>query len=89
MLVVGHPGQASVEGHHDEGELGERAQQPGAVPGEAGLKVKLRQRDRVCQAFSRSMEDTWKVNFLNASNSPPDRAWCTWRTRRVRRRKTS
>lgn len=58
VLVVGHPGQASVKGHHDERELGERAQQPGAVPGEAGLKVKLRQRGRVCQAFSRSMEDT-------------------------------
>lgn len=32
VLVVGHPGQASVEGYHDEGELGQWAQQAGSVP---------------------------------------------------------
>lgn len=41
VLVVGDPGQAGVEGHHDERELGQRAQQAGAAPGEAGLQVKL------------------------------------------------
>lgn len=41
VLVVGDPGQAGVEGHHDERELGQRAQQAGATPGEAGLQVKL------------------------------------------------
>lgn len=40
VFVVGHPGQTSVEGHHDEGELGQRAEQPGSVPSEAGLQVK-------------------------------------------------
>lgn len=41
VLVVRDPGQAGVEGHHDERELGQRAQQAGAVPGETGLQVKL------------------------------------------------
>lgn len=40
VLVIGHSGQARVEGHHDEGELGQRAQQSGPVPGEARLEVK-------------------------------------------------
>lgn len=41
VLVVGDPGQAGVEGHHDERELGQRAQQARSVPGEPGLQVKL------------------------------------------------
>lgn len=41
MFVVGHPRQTSVEGHHDEGELGQGAQQTGSVPSEARLQVKL------------------------------------------------
>lgn len=44
VLVVRHSGQASVEGHHDEGELGQRAQQAGSMPGETRLQVELEQR---------------------------------------------
>lgn len=32
VLVIGHPGQASVEGYHDEGELDQRTQQAGSAP---------------------------------------------------------
>lgn len=41
VLVVGDSGQAGVEGHHDERELGQGAQQARSVPGEPGLQVKL------------------------------------------------
>lgn len=41
VLVVRDAGQAGVEGHHDECELGQGAQQARALPGETGLQVKL------------------------------------------------
>lgn len=41
VLVVRDPGQARVERHHDERELGQGAQQARSVPGETGLQVKL------------------------------------------------
>lgn len=41
MLVIGDTGQAGVEGHHDEGELRQGAQQTGSVPTEARLQVEL------------------------------------------------
>lgn len=40
VLVIRHSGQARVEGHHDEGKLGQWAKQAGSVPSEAGLQVK-------------------------------------------------
>lgn len=42
--MIGDTGQAGVERHHDEGELGEGAQQAGSMPGETRLQVKLRKR---------------------------------------------
>lgn len=44
VLVIGDSGQAGVEGHHNEGELGQRAQQARSVPSETGLQVKLYKR---------------------------------------------
>lgn len=41
VLVVRDAGQARVERHHDEGELGQRAQQASSGPSEARLQVKL------------------------------------------------
>lgn len=38
--MIGNTGQAGVERHHDEGELGQRSQQAGSVPGETRLQVK-------------------------------------------------
>ena len=34
VLVVGDAGQTGVEGHHQQGELHQRPQQPSAMPGE-------------------------------------------------------
>lgn len=41
MLVVGHAGQPGVKGHHDQGELQQGTQQPGSLPRESGLQIKL------------------------------------------------
>lgn len=40
VLVIRHTGQAGVERHHDEGELGQRAQQASSMPREPRLQVK-------------------------------------------------
>ena len=41
VLVVRDTGQAGVERHHDEGELGERPEETGTAPGEPRLEVEL------------------------------------------------
>lgn len=46
VLVIGHAGQSCVKGHHDQGELQERPEQPGTSPSEAGLQVQLEGGDR-------------------------------------------
>lgn len=87
MLVVGDPGQSGVERHHDERELGERAQQARSVPGETGLQVQLRQgRDRL---EHREEEEEEPREETGGGHSPPGKAWCTWRRTRARRRTTS
>lgn len=57
VLVIGDAGQARVEGHHDEGELGQRAQQTSSVPRETRLQVKLYKRQiwRYVSILSRHM----------------------------------
>lgn len=40
VLVIRDTGQAGVERHHDEGELGQRAQQASSMPSETRLQVK-------------------------------------------------
>lgn len=49
VLVVRDPGQAGVKRHHNEGELGQRAQQPRSVPSETRLQVKLEKTHKVFQ----------------------------------------
>lgn len=53
VLVVRHPGQAGVKRHHDEGELGQRAQQTRSVPSETRLQVKLEKTHRVFETPER------------------------------------
>lgn len=50
VLVVRHPGQAGVKRHHNEGELGQRAQQTRSVPRETRLQVKLEETHKVFQS---------------------------------------
>lgn len=57
MLVVRDPGQAGVEGHHDERELGQRAQQACAVPGETRLQIKLGKKKNKCKKTSCRVEE--------------------------------
>lgn len=90
VLVVRHPGQAGVEGHHDERELGERAQQARAVPGETGLQVKLGEakKNTKNRIYCR-VEEEKLLKGAGGGHSPRGRAWCTWRRTHGRRRRTS
>lgn len=41
VLVIGDAGQAGVEGHHQQGELQQWAEEAGATPREPGLEIEL------------------------------------------------
>lgn len=41
VLVVGDAGQTGVEGHHQQGELEQWAEETSSAPGKPGLDVKL------------------------------------------------
>lgn len=86
VFVVRDPGQAGVEGHHDERELGQRAQQARSVPGETGLQVKLEGKRG---GRGLGMEERKASEETGGGHSPPGRAWCTWRRKHARRRRTS
>lgn len=88
VLVVRDPGQAGVEGHHDERELGQRAQQARAVPGETGLQVKLGEAKKKNRIYCR-VEEEKHLDETGGRHSPPGRAWCTWRRKHAQRRTTS
>lgn len=52
VLVIGDTRQAGVERHHDEGKLGQRAQQASSMPSETRLQVKLQKRQKCGLSYS-------------------------------------
>lgn len=57
VLVIRDTRQAGVKRHHDEGKLGQGAQQAGSMPGETRLQVKLQHKQK-CGLIYRT--DVWR-----------------------------